>query len=164
MKIIVSSIVALVISQSAVAASTTQSGVVTRVVDGDTLWLKTTTNTKPFSVRLDGIDAPEICQQGGVQARDALSRRVLRHTVAVTSKARDDYGRTVGKVHINGEDISRWMVASGHAWVYSYQGRKAMYADELTQAQVRCTGLFGDASAMEPRMFRKQYGSCRPRR
>ena len=164
MKIIVSSIVALVISQSAVAASTTQSGVVTRVVDGDTLWLKTTTNTKPFSVRLDGIDAPEICQQGGVQARDALARRVLGHAVAVTTKARDDYGRTVGKIHINGEDISRWMVASGHAWVYSYQGRKAIYADELAQAQVRGTGLFGDASAMEPRMFRRQHGNCRPRR
>ena len=159
-KIIAFVIAVLVGTHAAVAAPVSQLGVVTRVVDGDTLWLKTGTGTKPFSVRVGGIDAPEICQQGGVQARDALARRVLGQNVVVTSNARDDFGRTVGKIHLNGEDMSRWMVANGHAWVYSYQGRKAAYSDELAQAKAGRKGLFAEASPLEPRLFRKQNANC----
>lgn len=99
---------------------------VTRVVDGDTLWLKTSASQQTLKVPIQGIDAPEICLPGGVQAREALKQRVLGQSVTVTSGAHDDYGRTVGTVHLQGQDLGRWLVAEGHAWVYSIRGKKAL--------------------------------------
>ena len=129
-KLIALTLLALITFPAAAATRQTQSGVVTRVVDGDTLWVKTGASQPPLKVRLQGIDAPEICQPGGVQARDALQQRVLGQSVTVTSGAHDDYGRTIGTVHMQGQDMGRWLVAHGHAWVYSYRSKKALYADE----------------------------------
>jgi endonuclease YncB( thermonuclease family) len=97
-------------------------GVVVRVIDGDTLWLQSgATKGKPRKLRLAGIDAPEICQGGGVKARDALSARVLNRHVQVTSRATDDYRRTVATLRLDGEDIGAWLVQQGHAWSYGYR-------------------------------------------
>ena len=148
--------------QAPAATQRTQSGIVTRVVDGDTVWVQTAGSGKPLKVRLQGIDAPEICQAGGVQAQDALKRQVLGQSVTLTSRAHDDYGRTVGTLHFQGQDVSRWLVANGHAWVYSYRHKKAPYADEFAQAQAARRGIFNDAQAEEPRVFRKRNGSCYP--
>jgi endonuclease YncB( thermonuclease family) len=38
---------------------------VTRVLDGDTVWVKPKGNLAPRKLRLQGLDAPEICQAGG---------------------------------------------------------------------------------------------------
>lgn len=150
----------LITFEAAAATRQAQSGVVTRVVDGDTVWVKTSASQKPLKVRLQGIDAPEICQPGGVEAREALKRQVLGQSVTVTSGAHDDYGRTVGTLHMQGQDMGRWLVAQGHAWVYSYRHKKGPYADELRQAQLARRGVFSDVAAEEPRLFRKRYGSC----
>ena len=74
--------------------------------------------------------------------------------------AQDDYGRTVATVYLQGQDINRWMVASGHAWVYAYRGKKDAYADEFDQAQAARRGIFSEAQAQEPRAFRNSRGSC----
>ena len=147
-------------SQAAAASGRTQSGVVTRVVDGDTVWVQIGTHDKPLKVRIQGIDAPEICQAGGAQARDALKGRVMGQSVTVTSAAHDNYGRTVGTLRLGGEDIARWLVAHGHAWVYSYHHKKATYTEQFEEAQAARRGLFSDAQAQEPRLFRKAHGSC----
>ena len=154
----------LMVTQATAAPLQAQSGVVTRVVDGDTLWVKASASRQPLKVRLQGIDAPEICQPGGVQARDALKRQVLGQSVTVTSRAHDDYGRAVGTVHRQGQDMGRWLVSQGHAWVYSYRSKKSVYADELQQAQLAKRGVFSNAGAEEPRLFRKRHGSCHARR
>ena len=135
---------------------------VTRVVDGDTLWVKTSANAQPLKVRIQGIDAPEICQLGGLQSREALKRKALGQSVTVTSKAHDDYGRTIGIVHLQGHDIGRWMVAQGHAWAYTYRHKKGPYAEEFQQAQSAGRGIFISDSE-NPRLFRKRHGSCQPR-
>lgn len=154
---------ALVALQAAAATRYTQSGVVTRVVDGDTLWLKTSIGAQPLKVRIQGIDAPEICQLGGLLARDALKLKVWGQRVTVTSGAHDQYGRTLGTVHMQGQDIGRWMVVQGHAWVYSYRSKKALYGAEFSQAQGERRGVFSTAAIEEPRIFRKRHGSCQAR-
>ena len=137
-----------------------QSGVVTRVVDGDTVWVKTSPSQPPLKLRIQGIDAPEICQEGGMQAQEALKGRVLGQSVTVMSGAHDDYGRTVGMLYVQGQDVGRWLVASGHAWVYSFRHKKGPYSEEFAQAQAAQRGLFSEAAIEEPRVFRKREGSC----
>lgn len=138
-------------------------GVVSRVIDGDTVWLSQSGKGKPVKVRINGIDAPEICQAGGVAARDALAAKVLGKSVQVAvpkSRSRDDYGRVLGALELNGEDIGRWMVQSGQAWSYSYQRRPGAYASEQLLARQTGRGIFAALQVEEPRSFRKRNGSC----
>ncbi|MEO7400588.1 MAG: thermonuclease family protein [Polaromonas sp.] len=139
------------------------SGVVTYVVDGDTLKVRPPDGGKPLGIRLEGIDAPEICQAGGRLARDALKRRVLGQRVAVHGRVRDDYGRLLARITLDGEDQGRWMVANGQAWSYQYRGSAGPYAAEQRRAQLARAGIFSAPArdVVNPRAFRKRHGPCR---
>ena len=75
------------------SAGRTVEGTVVRVTDGDTVMFKPDVQgEKPFKLRLEGIDAPEICQPGGVEAREALSARVLNKHVQATTNTVNSSG------------------------------------------------------------------------
>ena len=155
---------------SSVSSKASWSGVVTYVVDGDTVRVRPPDGGKPVSIRIDGIDAPEICQAGGTLARDALQRRVLGQRVVVQGKVRDDYGRLVARIVLNNQDQDQgqWLVAQGLAWSYRYRNNAGPYALQQRRAQAAGLGMFGRAYAaapVYPGEFRKQHGSCyhRPR-
>ena len=136
------------------------SGVVIHVTDGDTLWVRPEQGGAPRKIRLDGIDAPEICQTYGVRARSALQQRLLHRSVTVAVRRIDDYRRPVARLRLQGEDISQWMVQEGHAWSYRYRRNPGPYAAEELAAQAARRGLFADARAERPRAFRQQHGPC----
>lgn len=135
------------------------SGIVTRVTDGDTLWVRPADGGRPVKVRLQGIDAPERCQAWGPQARAALASRVLHRRVQVRTRAYDDYQRAIGHLELQGEDIAAWMVREGHAWSARFHRSPGPYAAQEQQARAAGRGLFASA-AVEPRVFRKTHGSC----
>jgi micrococcal nuclease len=158
-------------SEVAAARAVVRSGVVTRVVDGDTVWVRVATKARgatggeTLKVRIVGIDAPEICQLGGLEARDALRGHVLGQPVTLTSpsaRSHDDYGRVLATLDKQGEDVGRWMVRRGQAWSYSYRRHPGLYAVEQAQAQAAGAGLFAHAAAENPRSFRQRHGSCHP--
>ena len=149
-------------SSSLAWASGVQSGVVTRVVDGDTVWVAVAGGGKPIKVRIEGIDAPEICQPGGASSQDALRRRLLGSQVSLSLHFQDDYGRVLATIHQQGEDVGRWMVSSGQAWSYRYRGRARLYAEEEARARADRRGLFSKSEPEEPSRFRKRHGSCYP--
>ena len=139
------------------------SGVVTYVVDGDTVRVRAPGGGKPVSIRIEGIDAPEVCQAGGTTSRDALKLRVLGKRVAVYGRMHDDYGRLVARIVLDGEDQGAWMVAHGQAWSYRYRASAGPYALEQQKAKSAGIGLFSKSHAkapVYPRYFRKQHGSC----
>lgn len=136
-------------------------GVVTHVSDGDTLWIAIDSKNKPVKVRIHGIDAPEICQLWGTQARDALQARVLRQSVSLITRAKDDYDRVLGRISFRGEDVGAWLVKSGHAWSYHYRRHPGPYANEEVAAQSAKRGLWSQVGAQEPRQFRKVNGPCK---
>ena len=155
--------VLLLSSLLACAAATARPlvGVVSHVTDGDTLWVRPASGVAPVQVRIHGVDAPEICQAFGRQARDALAARVRYRLVRVTTRARDRYQRSVGNVSLDGQDVGAWLVAGGFAWSAGYRGRSGRYAQEEAQARQSRAGLWA-AGAVEPRVFRRRHGSCRP--
>lgn len=136
------------------------SGTVSHVSDGDTLWVSPAGNGAPRKIRVDGIDAPEMCQAHGQAARDALARHVLGKTVQVATRRRDDYGRALAKLSLQGDDVGEWMVAQGHAWSHRYRRDSGPYAAQEAQARSGRRGLFGDGQAERPRDFRKRHGPC----
>ncbi len=138
-------------------------GFVSYVVDGDTVHVRPDDGGKPVSIRLDGIDAPEICQPGGVASRDALAQRALGQHVAVQGRHQDDYGRLLARIVLNDEDLGQWMVEQGLAWSYHYRRGTGPYALQEGGAQAARRGIFSPihaAPAVYPRVFRKQHGSC----
>lgn len=136
------------------------SGTVTWVSDGDTLWVAPEGGGRPRKIRLDGIDAPEICQAWGSAARDALRQRALHRTVRVATRRLDDYRRELAKVDLGGEDLGGWMVERGHAWSYRYRHNPGPYVAEERSARLAKHGLFADSAALEPRAFRQSHGPC----
>ncbi len=139
-------------------------GVVSYVVDGDTVLLRPPQGGKPVSIRMVGIDAPEICQTGGAASRDALKRKVLGKRVAVHGRVRDQYGRLLARIALNGEDQGRWMVSQGQAWSYRSGRSAGLYAAEQRRAKVAGRGVFAESQTrglVYPADFRKQHGSCR---
>lgn len=146
---------------AALAAAQPQpwSGRVTYVSDGDTLWVQPPRGSKPRKIRLDGVDAPEICQAYGVVARDRLALQVAGRWVQVTPRRHDDYGRLLARVSLQGQDVGRWMVRHGHAWSHRYRRLAGPYAALEAQARAQGLGLW-QLSAEMPRRFRQRHGRC----
>lgn len=145
---------------TAASRKSTWQGTVTHVTDGDTLWVQPIRGGAPRKIRLDGIDAPEICQVHGDMSRDALARQVLGQQVRVSVRRHDDYNRLLAQVSLQGQDIGGWMVVQGLAWSYRYRRDPGPYADQEAQARTRRHGVFGDARPERPRDFRLRHGSC----
>ncbi|MGM9425579.1 thermonuclease family protein [Hydrogenophaga sp. MI9] len=133
---------------------------VTRVSDGDTLWVKPLAGGTYRKLRLDGVDAPESCQEGGLAAREALARRVLEQTVTVTERRRDDYGRALVRLTVRDDDVAAWLVREGFAWSYHWRHSDGPFAIEETLARKERKGIFAAAVVEEPRAFRKRNGPC----
>lgn len=155
---------ALVAAQARGTASSV-TGVVTRVADGDTFWLRVQGASaepiaKPIKVRLLGIDAPEHCQAWGPEAKAALESRVLNRRVTLRVRSTDDYRRSLATLELGGEDIGAWMVARGHAWSTRFHRSLGPYAAQERAARAARRGLFAAADAVEPGAFRKAHGPC----
>jgi endonuclease YncB( thermonuclease family) len=148
------------IAALAQAAPRSFQGVVTHVGDGDTLWVRPERGGPPVQLRLQGIDAPEICQPWGMQARAALSRKVLHQPVAVRVHGRDHYGRALAEVRLQGDDLGTWMVGQGHAWSYRWRSDAGPHAAAQSRARQARRGLWRDPGALEPRAFRRRHGTC----
>lgn len=157
---------ALVCASPVLAATSSRvnwTGVVTYVVDGDTVHVRPPGGGKPEKIRIDGIDAPEICQPGGPVARDALKRRVLGKRVVVQVKVRDDYGRLVARIFFDRQDQGEWLVSQGLAWSYRYHNNRGPYVVQQGHAQAEKLGVFARpyaAAPVYPAEFRKKHGSC----
>ncbi|WP_428408489.1 thermonuclease family protein [Hyphococcus sp.] len=97
------------------APEKTYAGVVTKVVDGDTLYLEGV-DTR---IRLWGLDAPELGERGGNAAKRTL--REIAHGERLRCKEIDidRYQRIVGQCFLaGGEDVAALMIESGRATEY----------------------------------------------
>ena len=145
----------------AATASVTWAGWVSWVIDGDTVVLIRSGQSAPVKLRIEGIDAPETCQPGGTESRDALIRLALRKAVQVHDHGQDVYGRHIGRVSFEGGDLGAEMVRTGHAWAYRFRTGSGPYARLQREAQSHKSGMFAHGqAAMSPSLFRKFHGPC----
>ncbi|HQS58342.1 MAG: nuclease [Gallionellales bacterium 35-53-114] len=147
-----------------VAIASTLEGRVVGVADGDTVTILDSSNTQ-FKIRLMGIDAPEKKQAFGNKSKQSLSDLVFNKQVMIEYSKKDKYGRTVGKILVEGVDANLEQVKAGMAWHYKqYQSEQAvadrrLYALAEEQARARKIGLWVDAEHMPPWDWRKQEKS-----
>ena len=138
-----------------------RSAVVSHVTDADTLWVRVDGRSgKPLKLRILSIDAPEICQAGGPEAKRALEQFVLGRRVEYASSWHDGYGRALAEVRVDGADVGAWLVRRGLAWSYGFHRIPGRYASEQLAAMRESKGVFAAAHPMEPRLFRRTHGPC----
>jgi endonuclease YncB( thermonuclease family) len=135
---------------------------VTRVVDGDSLWLLPVGGDTPVEVRVQDIDAPEICQSGGREARAALAELVAQKTLYVQPRGRDTHGRMLALLMVQGVDVGAWMVVEGHAWSIRTKWDRGPLVKQERVAQSLRRGLWGVPGAVPPKDFRRSHGPCAP--
>ena len=146
-------------SCSTVVGSRMLSGTVTGVHDGDTLTLSTGNNLE--QVRLQGIDAPELAQPFGDEARLLLSKQTLHQAVRVAYTQRDHYDRILGKViRQDCTDVNLQLLNQGMAWFYKAYAcdlerpRRLLYAAAESQASQEHRGLWSQNHPLAPWVFR----------
>jgi len=148
MKSIRAALAAILFSLLIFAASASAFTVVS-VHDGDTCTLQDDAGSM-FKVRLGWIDAPELKQTGGAEARDALAAIILGKNVDLIELATDHYGRTVGLIFQRGRLINVDMVATGWAYVYPDYAKEAPWLAGVEYfAQANGQGMWG--MEMEPK-------------
>ena len=131
--------------------------VVQRVVDGDSvhvvrkrgLWSLLFPG-RPISVRLFGIDAPELSQPYGRQARDELDR-MAGGTLDLEVRDTDRYGRTVGILRDSrGRNLNLQMVERGMAHAFRRYGTIRGIVQAERRAREGRRGLWRDRSVETP--------------
>ena len=113
---------------------------------------------KPFPVRLYAIDAPELSQPYGVEARDEM-RRVSRGSLRLDPVSSDRYGRVVGVVYRRNrkKSLNHMMVAAGLAYSYQRYGRLDGIADAEARARKRRLGIWkSGGSQIRPWDYRRR--------
>ena len=101
---------------------------VLKVVDGDTIDVLIDLGfnlTKKERIRLAGIDTPESRTRNleekkmGLEAKEYLQNKLDNcKNLRVKTEKDGKYGRMLGWLHGNDEDINRIMVTEGYAWEY----------------------------------------------
>lgn len=125
------------------------------VLDGDTVLVLDERKTAQFKVRLDQIDAPEKAQPYGQVAKLFLSDLIYKKRISLLRKGQDRYGRTIGEISLNGENINLRMVREGYAWAYRQYVTNSAYIKAEQSAIGQKKGLWQDAHPTPPWLWRR---------
>lgn len=133
--------------------------VLVKVLYGDTVIIRDLGQT--YHLRLLDIDAPELQQAYGKQAKRELM--MLCDTspgtaITVEPQGQDPYGRTLGRLFCNHTDASEHQIAVGMAWFSSRYSKRIDLEQLQLKARQQGLGLWQQANAMPPWMWRKRYG------
>ncbi len=138
----------LVLLLAASCQAETIHGRVERVVDGDTVVL--VIDAEKIKIRLEGIDAPEMDQPFGREAKAALQMAVDGRAVYVCVKERDKYGRLVGVILADATDINARMVMLGFAWHCKFFNKSPLLAKLEAKARSQKRGLWEKGEPVAP--------------
>ena len=136
-------------------------GRVVGVADGDTVTVLDASRQQ-HKIRLMGIDAPEKKMPYGNRSKQSLSDMVFDRQVQVEYSKKDKYGRTVGKIIVEGVDANLEQIKAGMAWHYKQYQReqpmedRAAYAQAEVDARSAKRGLWKDADPVPPWDWRKR--------
>jgi endonuclease YncB( thermonuclease family) len=107
------------------------SGKVVKVYDGDSITVASFLHDDVyrFSIRISGIDCPEITSKIDNKVacivRDELSTVLLNKVVELNVHGNDKYGRLLADVSVGNTDIGKWLVAKRYAVPYSGRTKKS---------------------------------------
>jgi micrococcal nuclease len=130
-----------------------QSQTVIRLKDADTYVILD--SGKLITVRLENIDAPELEQYYGQQAKDSVSNIIYRKTVSVKFDGKDIYGRALATISINGQHLDSILVCKGWAWFYVKYSHNYQLSIYEAAAKAKGLGLWSCLNSIPPWEWRR---------
>ena len=131
----------------------------TAIIDGDTFRL-----SNGETVRLIGIDAPELSQPGGEESREYLAHLILNKGVTLEKgyEDRDKYSRLLRFVYIGNTCVNEEMIRQGYAEARYSTGDpiREYYIQLEIEAETAKAGLWS-ANIFQPR-FNLRWGDDIP--
>ncbi len=137
-----------------------------KVIDGDT-FTATRENGKKITVRMAGLDAPEIGQdlaeESAEQLRGCLASGNALITVQATNSI-DDKGRALAKVESAELNCNQQQIETGMAWMYDKHDEDLaledyqLYVFANRYALDNKEGLWGNVDAERPWAYRERLG------
>ena len=107
---------------------TTSSLQVIDITDGDTIKLK-----GDIKVRLLGINTPEKGMLNAEKPEEYLKQTILNQKVQIVHQGTDRYGRILGYIFLNNQNINQKILEQGYAHLYYYD--KDKYYQDMLQAE-----------------------------
>lgn len=132
------------------------------VIDGDTITVLLKDKSQK-QVRIKGIDAPELPQAFGTEARQKLSDLILNKIIVIEYLKFKPDGQILGNVFLNGKDVGLEMIQTGFAWLDDEQeellnsNNRSRYESSETNARSQSIGLWQDQAPIPPWEFKKNY-------
>lgn len=125
------------------------------VIDGDSI------RCRGLEIRLADLDAPEFDQiaynhegkilRQGALVRSALIKKIGGKLIEVWIDKSDYYGRKVGTVYCDGENINLWLIRRGFA-VAAFSNK---YAKAEIWAKEKKLGMWGMKTHINPKEWRR---------
>jgi len=132
---------------------------VAHITDGDSLIV--TSGGREVQVRIADIDAPELDQPHGEQAKSALNALVSGREVRLDLISGDAYRRIVARVFVDGRDVAEMLVRDGHAWVRREYAHESALIPFEERARAAKRGLWAESAPVAPWVWRKLNRSRR---
>lgn len=153
-----------------IEAQQTSTGIVTRVIDGDTYIIDVDSykgNENTLRVRAANFDAPEayfVAKKRAAQPYSDEATKVAKSLlegkkVSITYYGKDNFGRVIGLIRTDlGERLDDIMIGEGHAWSFTgYQTKKDSKRGRELMGKARAfkQGLWFCPDPVEPKDWRK---------
>lgn len=124
--------------------------------DADTMWIdRGGIKTK---VRLAWVDAPEIGQPDGVEARAFAAKLLLDKIVTISHGKAASYGRPVVQILLADQSgYNAALVQAGHAWVDQRYSKSKLLLGLQAEAQAAKRGLWAMKNPTPPWLWRKAH-------
>jgi len=130
---------------------------VVSVVDGDSLVVRS--GKQDVDVRLAEVDAPELDQPFGADARTALEELVGGKDVRLELVSGGAYRRIIARVYVGDLDVGAELVRRGLAWIHrAYDPVRDLMALEDSARNQRL-GLWAAPNPVAPWLWRKGVGA-----
>lgn len=108
----------LILAQVFLAGLRYEKFVFKRVVDGDTFWVTNLRDGSEWKVRLWGVNAPDQGECYFDKATMELEKMLVGKKINFEKMGRDNYGRILAKVYVDGVGVEEMLVAAGAAIAY----------------------------------------------
>ena len=145
----------LALAASVAAAAEPVTVRVTTVIDGDTFSFQGPSNLE-YRVDVAGIDAPELEQAYGSEAKRALSDRVLGQEVQILIVARSAAERLTAQVTAAGRALAPELLRAGAAWCASDGKVPADLRAAEAAARAAGVGLWQSEDPLPPWQWRRR--------
>ena len=109
---------------------------VVRVIDGDTI-----ITSENLKIRLRGINTPERKMFKYDSAKEFLKKLILNKTIKLQSFGKDKYGREIGYLFLDKENINNLILKKGFAHLYYYDKDEDYETLQLSEKNARLNEL-----------------------